>query len=1203
MALKLSNFAGAGGGGGGHSQSIASNSLFSNATLKVLDLISEGQIGGLVDGVKSIYFDDVPLQNQTGTYNFDGIKADWVDGTPDQKVLEGFNDIVTPKNIGSEVKNGLPITVSIDNPEADKVRAIVSLPSLFSQDSDGDINATSVEIRFELAINDSGDWKNLGDFKIEGKQNSQYERSYEFDLPQEDEHGDKPSFWLLRMTRLSRDSDERYSARTIFDSVYIVTESRLNYPYCALVGLSANAENLSSVPTRSYLVDGLYIKVPSNYDSKTNTYKGVWDGTFKLEVSSNPAWILYALLTNERWGLGNFIKPEQVNKAKLYEIGRYCDEEIDDGYGNKEKRFTINTQIQERSDAYRLISDISAVFRGMAFWSGGMANFTCDMPTEPSMLYTPANVIDGLFTYSGSSRNDRHSVALVTWNDPEQNYKQVVEYIEDADLIAKYGIRQAELTAFGCTSRAQAIRAGRWILYTESYESDMITFSVGLDSALVLPGDVIKIQDPSYAGKRNGGRLVSCSNIRAELDAPVMLTPSNETVISIRMPDGTFVERDVKVGYEGEYAAVEWNDPLPELPEPNAIWLISEATLAPQIARVVNVAQGEQPGTYQITAVSHQPKKFDLIEKGIEFTEDPTTGNDPLDVQPPTNPNVTEVSTSLGYGYISSVLNLTWLSGRGCVSYELLWRRETEDEPEPDWQVISTKNKATQITDIQKGTYHFILRGIGLLGNKSADVEFYYVANGQYLTPLDVAEFKVIKRPNYLEVTWKPVKDATAYEVRCGSQWDEAEVLIQNFSGTSFVHYQYEAGDYYYHIRSISASGEYSPNVTTYKLELRAPKMPEDVVAVVYQNRIDFQWKANKEDDLSHYELREGQSWDTGIKVAESKVSQTSIPGGAHESRRFWLKAVALPKIYSEEAAWIELGISVDVDRNIVLTHNARTLDWPQCAVNMEKRGDDLIQMDEYPRGEYVAEIELPGKITAQNTFDTSASAVADSRLDTETWATAKFPWDSEEALRAWRLGGNSDTLVCENHIARKVGLIHEIDGWSLEETLNSENGIKASHSAKIQYDFGRYTKGLCLTDISAATWSGSILPSTYQGLYKFSFWLKMKKPDTSSNYTILRYGNSSKNLEISYNCKDKKFRLTSSTGEIIEVELEVNVSELADKNKEKEQTQHVFIAVSQTADARTLGVGILGGDVQLSTGYFKPIGNIDNIKVGADAM
>lgn len=1189
MVNKLPTFAGAGGGGssGGH---IAANSLFSNATLKVLDLISEGEIGGLVDGLKSIYFDDVPLMNQTGTTNFDGVSASWVNGRPDQEVLEGFGEVSQPIQVGQEVKHNLPVTKAIDVATADKIRVVVSLPSLFSQDSDGDINETSVSFRFEISTENYGNFKSLGEFTISGKQNSQYERSYTFNLPNLDD-GRRPSYWLLRMTRLSGDSTERYSARTIFDTIFAISESQLNYPYSAIVGVKVNAESLQSVPTRSYLVDGLYIQVPSNYDGAN--YHGVWDGTFKLMVSSNPAWILYALLTNKRWGLGQFIKPEQVNKAKLYEIGRYCDELVDDGYGNKEKRFTINTQIAQRSDAYRLLCDISAVFRGMTYWAGGMAGFTCDKPTDPTMLYTASNVIDGIFTYAGSSRQDRHSIALVTWNDPEQNYKQVVEYVEDAELIAKYGVRQAELTAFGCTSRAQAIRAGKWILYTENYESETITFSVGLDSALVLPGDVIQIQDPSYAGKRMGGRLVSCSKIRAELDAGVTLDPNESATIAIRMPNGLFVERDIKVMSVANNRFIEWNDPLEEEPAPNAIWMISVENLKPITARVVNIKQGQKPNTFEITAIKHQPKKYDLIEKGIKFEEDNTTSNDPLDVGAPSNPNVEEEARSLGLGYISSVLNITWRGGRNVASYELQWRRE--DKNETDWVTITTKNKGIQLEDVQQGTYHFILRGVGILGNKSAQIEFYYVASGQYVTPLDVTDFSVIKRPSYLEVRWKPVELATAYEVRCGSAWDNAEVLTTNFSGTSFVHYQYEAGDYYYHIRSISNTGEYSPNTTTYKLELRAPKMPEELAAVVFQNRIDFTWKSNTEDDLSHYELREGVSWEAGIKVAESKVNQMSVPGGFQQNRKFWLKAIALPKIYSEDAAWVEIGIPTDNTRNLIISHNARASEWPSNMVYMTRRGDDVEMTDGAKHSEYIHEMVLADRITAQNSFYTSVSPVVQASDDNETWESATFPWDSTKALRSWRLGGDGESIGYKNEISRRIGFVYnEIEGFSLANTLDSENGKKPAEEVNVAYDWGRYRQGLIVNKNTKVSWNDPSLVSTNDGKYKFCFWFKTSDMQANRTYQLIRFGNQENALVVTYNTEDHVYRLIADNGDTIESEpIEVAVVD----------GDHIFVGISQTETTRTFVVGLLGGQVNLKSAEQEPIGKIEYIRLGGSGF
>ena len=383
--------AGAGGGSKGSKQSNDKNTLFSIASLQVLDLISEGQIGGLVDGAKSIYFDDVPLQNQTGSFNYDNVYVKEARGTPYQDMMQGYENTVIPIEVGAEVKNGFPVVRSITETIADKVRCAVSIPYLYRVDNG--LKKTSIEFKFEIAINND-DFVDYGTQKVEGKTSSQYQRSYTFNLPQRDSKGKAPERWLIRLTKLSPEADDDYVAALSFTTMFLISETKLNYPNSAIIGISATAENLSSIPTRSYIVDGLILQVPSNYDKKTNTYNGIWDGTFKMEVTDNPAWILYGLLTNTRWGLGEFIKPEQINKAKLYEIGRYCDELVDDGLGKKEKRFSINTQVTERSEAYELINSITSVFRGMTYWAMGQANFTCDKPTEPSVVFTQANVVN-----------------------------------------------------------------------------------------------------------------------------------------------------------------------------------------------------------------------------------------------------------------------------------------------------------------------------------------------------------------------------------------------------------------------------------------------------------------------------------------------------------------------------------------------------------------------------------------------------------------------------------------------------------------------------------------------------------------------------------------------------------------------------------------------------------------------------------------
>jgi predicted phage tail protein len=498
--------AGSGGGGGGkggaHTPVEDSDSLQSRAMIALLDLVGEGEVGGLVNGAQSIYLDNTPLQNPDGSYNFLGVSWDTRTGTQGQSPILGFSDVDTPYNVSVQVKQSVPHTVTITNPNVDQVRVIVTTPGLSTTDlSTGDTHGTSVQYQFAISTN-GGAFVSTPVVTVTGKTRGKYQRSHLLTLP-------KPGTqWQISMTRITADStNSNLSNDTYFDSYVEIVNAKMSYPNSALVAVRIDSSQFNSIPNRSYRINGLYIKVPTNYNPVTRLYTGVWDGTFKVAVSNNPAWVMYDLLTSHRYGLGEYLTAAQVDKTSLYQIGRYCDELVSNGFGGTEPRFTLNTAIQVQAEAYKLISDISSVFRGMTYWSGGLAGFTQDAPTSPSMVYTAANVIDGLFNYVGSSKKDRHSAVLVSWNDPAEYYMQKTEYVEDADLVAKYGIRKMDTIAFACTSRGQANRVGRWILYTEKYESNLVSFTVGIDSSLVLPGEVVKIHDANRAGKRMGGRL------------------------------------------------------------------------------------------------------------------------------------------------------------------------------------------------------------------------------------------------------------------------------------------------------------------------------------------------------------------------------------------------------------------------------------------------------------------------------------------------------------------------------------------------------------------------------------------------------------------------------------------------------------------------------------------------------------------------
>lgn len=909
----------------------ASDNLKSKATLNILDLIGEGKIGGLVNGNKSVFFNDTQLQNEDGTYNFRGVTSAWTQGENNQTIAGNFgNYIETPYNIGTQVRKAAPYTFAVVNPLADAVRVIVNLPSLsVTNTSTGDISGTSVQYKFQMSI-DGGPfndipssmvwgqggtwsststsitatsvagatgirascklnltltpaqtaytygsvqaqefngtaWVNLGPARkmtvqsqltiesrytitsdtyevqsnfgqvrfvlgshgtgvslkqgtiycnsatpaitISGKTRSKYQRKHIINIP-------RPSDSVeIRMVRLTDDSNSAYLANdTYLDSYYEIITLNMVYPNSALYGFSIDSEQFNQIPSRAYLVDGLYIKVPTNYDPVSRTYTGVWDGTFKVAMSNNPAWIMYDILTNARYGLGNFLNANQVDKATLYTIGRYCDELVSDGYGGYEPRFTLNTVINSREEAYKVISDIASVFRGMTYWSGGVACFTHDAPTDSSMIYGRANVIGGEFSYTGSARKDRHSVVHVTWNDPAENYKKKIEYVEDPELINTYGIRKLDTLAFGCSSRGQAARVGRWILYTEKYESDFITFKVGLDSAFVAPGEVVKIQDPARAGRRSAGRLLACTSTSATLDAPTRVGANG--IISLMLANGSFVDREINES-DTELTQVTWTNPLSELPASNAMWLLQEDDLLPVLARVVGVSQVDAT-SFEITAIEHNPSKYDAIEDGLALVDRPTSLIDTTFVHAPSQVSVVETQYFSAPGVLATKLLVTWTGD--CTSHELVYQGISDTNKSNPIKIVVDNALTYEILNVGIGTYAISLTGINPLGKRSATVTVTEDVQGRTLPPSDIAAASAELVSNGVLLTWEGVTDADfkLYEVResdmIGALWEESTFVTQTTQPRLLITEGLLFGSQEWHIKAVNTWGNYSQN-------------------------------------------------------------------------------------------------------------------------------------------------------------------------------------------------------------------------------------------------------------------------------------------------------------------------------------------------------------------------------------------------------
>lgn len=782
------------------------NDLRSEQFVKLVDAISEGVIGGLVDGLRSVYVDGTPVENADGSVNFSGVSIETRSGTPDQPPLDGFPTAEVELAVQTYILHDTPLTKSVLSPDVDAIRVTMSVPQLMENNTvTGDIMPCQVNYTIEYRPNGGG-WAMAVNEYLNGKTSTKYQRSHYIKLT-----GSAP--WDIRVTRVTPDpTSSAVHNQIMWDTYTEITETRLTYPSTALIGVRASAQQFPSIPARRYHVDGIYIKVPSNYDPETAAYEGAWDGTFKLAVSSNPAWIFYDVVTNKRYGLGEYVTEDQVDKWALYEIAQYCDVMVTDGKGGVERRFSCNITIADGQEAFTLINNLASIFRGMAYWSSGTVVPSADKPADVTAIFSNANVIDGAFNYQGSDRRARHTVCLVSWYDPVLLGESRIAYVEDRAGVAKWGVQQTEIEAFGCTSEAQAIRMGRWLLYTEHLETEVVGFSVSLASSWVYPNAVIQIADASRSGERTGGRVVSVDpdTQAITLDSPI----SRDTeLLTISVEDDGIVVAPIKQ-FIDDYTVQVFSS---KLPEPNSLWIGSRENLNPTTWRVLSVAEGED-GILEVSALAHNPSKYEYIEKNIDLENPPTT------VVPNKPPYVEDLNLQefLVYGE-GSTFNirglLSWFSNE--TLFVVRWRQY-----DGIWQTKQTAITSIEL-DLEEGAWEFEVTAVNMLGVYSDPVLLQQQVLGKDAPPTNVSEVKAAVLPDNIFINWSlvPDIDLDVYEIRAGEDWDTATVL-----GEAKVNYFYaspmKAGSTTIQVRARDYDGKYSAISATTIVVVAAPRAP-----------------------------------------------------------------------------------------------------------------------------------------------------------------------------------------------------------------------------------------------------------------------------------------------------------------------------------------------------------------------------------------
>ena len=793
-----------GGGGSSRTPSTAPDSLDSRQYANVIDLISEGEIEGLADGFKSIYLNNTVLQNPDDSYNFQDVEIYTRNGTQNQTYIPLSGGVEDEKPVGITVIKAVPQVRTITDVDVDAVRVTIAIPSLQQiNSSNGDTSGTSVQLQIAVQYQGGGYTTKIDD-TISGRTADEYRKDYLIELARPN-----PSDIIdIKVTRVTDDSTNSLLTNAFQWSSYTeIIDAKLTYANSALVGIRVDAEQFSSIPTRSYLVKGIKVRIPSGVtvDSATGRIiyptNFVWDGTFAAATwTSCPAWILWDLLISSRYGFGNHIATAQLDKWAFFAASKYSNALVDDGFGGQEARFSCNTSIQTAEEAYKLVNDLLSVMRCQAFWSTGSLTIAQDAPSDPVYLFNQANVTPEGFSYSGSSLKIRPNVAVVSYLD--LNLRDTAfEVVEDTDSIAKYGVVKSEISAFACTSRGQASRIGKWLLYSERYEKEVCTFASSLDAGQqVRPGQIILISDPVRAGSRRAGRIAAATTTTITVDnsADTDLSIEGGSIVSVILPDGTVEQREVSTVASN---VITLQAALSDTPNANSIWILESPSLQATTWRVLSINESDGIN-YGITAIAHNESKYAYIEDGTPLEVRDTTNLNEIPAQPSELAIISSVqfgggtSPEVQYelnGRIAVKITFGWFAPQGIKKFRVKYRYEDDN-----FTTVTVQGTTFDILDAKTGNYQIQVSSISaseILFSEPALAD--YTVSGLGATPSNVQNLSAIATgEDMLILTWK---QAPELDVQVGgrviirhdpralasAEWNSSNDVVQAVAGSS----------------------------------------------------------------------------------------------------------------------------------------------------------------------------------------------------------------------------------------------------------------------------------------------------------------------------------------------------------------------------------------------------------------------------------
>ncbi len=681
-------------GGSGHTPVEAANDLLSTSYAKMLLALGEGEWEGSIDG-SMIYLDGTPLVDSQGNENFPGTKWDFRPGTVQQTYIQGIPSVENEISINTELKSDNAWVRWITNSMLSAVRLRLRWPALQQQKDNGDVVGYTIGYVVEVAT-DGGGYETVLTTSVSGKTNTTYERSHRIDLP-------KGSSWQIRVSRFQANQNKNTIADTMFISALTeVVDAKFTYPNTALLYVEFDASQFSNIPAIAVKTKMRKVRVPSNYDPIKRTYSGSWDGSFKIAWTNNPAWISYDIILEDRFGTGQQINASLVDKWELYLIAQYCDERVSDGKGGSEPRYTCDIYIQEAREAWQVLRDLAAIYRGMTYWANGQMYTVADMPRDTDFIYTNANVIEGKFSYAGTSVRSKYTRALVSWDNPENEYNTDVTSVGNTSLQRRYGDNPIELSALGCTRESEAQRRGHWAIYTNNNDRS-VSFSVGLDGQVPLPGSIIGVADRLIAGKRIGGRIKAVNGREITLDKAVDIAVNDSLLINL--PSGKAEKRTIIAVNDN---VITVSTEYSETPAPQLQWAVESATLVTQLFRVTLVRKADSDEIeYQIRGVEYNPNKYSYIDNGSQLLDRPISILPSKTQVPPASVTISQRSY-IEQAQSVTVMMIEWPKAEGAVGYDVQWRKDSGE-----WIALPrTGNNSVEVVGVYTGNYLARVRAV-----------------------------------------------------------------------------------------------------------------------------------------------------------------------------------------------------------------------------------------------------------------------------------------------------------------------------------------------------------------------------------------------------------------------------------------------------------------------------------------------------------